>query len=57
MQQTLNRREDSRNVVGRAPPVLKDVEAELPIRIHVRVEHAREELDRRRFVGVRFVER
>lgn len=55
MQQTLNRGKDGSNVVGRAPPVLEDVEAELPVRVDVWMEHAREELDRRRLVGVRFV--
>ena len=57
MQQTLDRRQNRGDVVRRRPPVLKDVETEFAIGVHVRVEHAREELDRWWLVGVGFVER
>lgn len=52
----LNTRQDRRDVVCRAPPVLQDVQAELPGGVHVRVEHLADELDLRRFVGVLFLE-
>ena len=55
MQQTLNRRQDRGDIVRRGPPVLENVEAELAVGVHVGVEHAREELDGRGFVGVGFV--
>lgn len=55
MQQALNTRQDGGNVVRRAPSVLEDVQAELAVRVDVRVEHAAEELDRWGLVRVRFV--
>ncbi|KAI9069717.1 hypothetical protein FKP32DRAFT_42608 [Trametes sanguinea] len=57
VQERLDRGQDRRDVVRRRPPVLEDVQAELPVRVHVRVEHPRQELHRRRLVRVRLVER
>jgi len=56
MKQTLDARQDCSDVVCGRPSVLQDVKAELAVCVHIRVEHAREELDGRRLVGVRFVE-
>ena len=55
MKEALNGGEDSSNVVSRRPAILEDVEAELSIGVDVRVEHAGEEFDGGRFVGVGFV--
>ena len=56
MQQTLDRRQDRSDVVRRRPPVLKNVEAELAVGVHVWMKHARQELYGGWFVGVGFVE-
>lgn len=48
----LNARQDCGNVVGRAPSVLQDVEAELARSVDIGVEHLTNEFDLRRFVGV-----
>jgi len=55
VQQALDGREDRRDVVRRRPSVLENVEAELPVRVHVRMEHPREEFYRRGLVRVRFI--
>lgn len=56
MQETLNGSQNGRYVVRRTPTILEDIEAQFPVCIDVGMEHPRQELDRRRFVGVRFVE-
>ena len=56
VQQTLYARQDRSNVIRRRPPILQNIQTQLPIRIHVGVEHPREELDSGRFVRVRFIE-
>lgn len=56
VQEGLDGREDRGDVVGGRPAVLEDVEAQLAVRVDVRVEHAREELDGWRLVGVGLVE-
>lgn len=55
VQQALDGGQDRRDVVRRRPSVLEDVEAELPVRVHVRMEHSREEFHGRGLVRVRFV--
>jgi hypothetical protein len=55
VQQALDGGQDCRDVVRRRPSVLENVEAELPVRVHVRVEHPREEFHGRGLVRVRFV--
>jgi hypothetical protein len=55
VQQTLYTRQDRRHVVGRTPPVLQNVKAELTVGVDVRVEHLAEEFDNWRFVRVRLV--
>lgn len=57
VQQTLNTRQDSRDVIRRTPTVLQNVETQLAIGVHVWVKHLAEEFDRRRFVWIRLVER
>ena len=57
MQQALDRGEDRRDVVRRRPSILENVEAKLPVRVHVRMEHPREEFHRRGLVRVRLVKR
>ncbi len=52
VQQGLDGRQDGRDVVGGAPPVLQDVQADAAVRVHVRVEHAADEAHRRRLVRV-----
>ena len=55
MEQALDRGEDRSDVVRRRPSVLENVEAELPVRVHVRMEHPREEFHRRGLVRVRLI--
>lgn len=55
MEQALYGGEDGCDVVGGAPAVLEDVEAQLPVGVHVWVEHGAQELDRRGLVRVRLV--
>lgn len=55
MQQTLNACQDSSNVVRRAPSILKYVQAKLAIGVDIRMKHAREELDGRRFIWVALI--
>lgn len=57
MQEALDTRQDGSDVVRRTPSVLQNVEAQLAVRIHVRVEHAREKLHGGGFVRVALVER
>jgi len=56
MQQTLNTRQNRRDIISRTPPILQDIQTQLSVRVHVRVKHLREEFDGRRFVRVGFVE-
>jgi hypothetical protein len=44
------------HVVGGAPTILQDVEAELACAVDVGVEHLADELDARRFVWILFLE-
>ena len=55
MQQTLNRSQDSRDVIRRRPTVLQNVEAQFSVGVDVGVKHLRDELDDGRLVRVRFV--
>ena len=50
--QRLDTGEDRRDVVGWAPAVLKDVQADTTISIDVGVEHLGEELHNRGLVGI-----
>lgn len=52
----LNARQDSSNIVRRAPAVLQDVQAQLPGGVDVGVEHLADELDGWRLVGVLLLE-
>ena len=56
MEETLDTREDCGDIVRWTPSVLKDVQTEFAIRVHVRVKHPRQEFDGGRFVWVAFVE-
>lgn len=47
VEKTLDGGEDGSDVVGRAPAVLENVEAELAVGVDVGMEHLRDELDRR----------
>lgn len=57
MQQTLDTGQDRRNIVSRAPAVLENVQAELAIRVDIRVEHFAEEFHSRGLVGIGLVKR
>ena len=57
VQETLNAREDSGNVVSGAPTVLQDIQTELAVRIYIRMEHLRQEFDHWGLIGVVLVER
>eukprot|EP00302_Diacronema_sp_CCMP2436_P053959 CAMPEP_0180065450 /NCGR_PEP_ID=MMETSP0985-20121206/8752_1 /TAXON_ID=483367 /ORGANISM="non described non described, Strain CCMP 2436" /LENGTH=149 /DNA_ID=CAMNT_0021995881 /DNA_START=748 /DNA_END=1197 /DNA_ORIENTATION=+ len=50
--QRLDGGQDGGNIVDGRPLVLQDVEADRAVRVHVRVEELRHELDRRRLVRV-----
>lgn len=52
----LNTRQDRGDIVCRTPPILQNVQAQLPRRIHIRMKHLRYELDSWRFVRIRFFE-
>jgi hypothetical protein len=52
----LNTCQDRRNIVGRRPPVLQDIQTQLACPVYVRVEHLANELDARRLVRVCFLE-
>lgn len=56
MQQTLYTRQDRSNIIRRRPSILQNIETELAICVHVRVEHSRQEFDRGGFVRVGFIE-
>ena len=55
VQETLDGSEDGGNIVRGGPSILEDIQAELAVRVHVRMEHAREELDGRWLVRIRLV--
>ena len=44
------------HIVCWRPSVLQDIQAKLPRRIHIWMKHLADELDRRRFIGVLFLE-
>ena len=52
----MNTREDGGHVVGGAPPVLEDVQADAAVCVDVGVEHLGEELDHGGLVGLLFTE-
>lgn len=52
----LNACQDSCDIVGRAPPVLKNIETELSGGVNIWMEHLADELDRGRLVRVLFLE-
>ena len=54
--QRLDAGEDGGHVVGGAPPVLQDVEADAAVSVDVGVEHLRRELHHRRLVRVLLAE-
>ena len=56
MQQTLNTRQNRRDVISRTPPVLQDVQTQFAIGIHVGMKHFGKKLDGGWFVGIGFVE-
>lgn len=47
--------QDRSHIVRRAPPILKNIQAQLSRRIHVRMEHFRHKLDAGRLIGVLFL--
>lgn len=55
VQERLNGSQDGRDIIRRAPAVLKNVEAKLSVCIDVRVEHLGQELDMGRARGIRLV--
>lgn len=57
MEQALYARQNRRNIVGRRPPVLQNVQTKLPVRVYVWVEHSGQKPDRGRFVWIGFIER
>lgn len=57
VEETLYAGQDRSYVVGRAPSVLKDIEAEFAVGIDIGVEHFGQELDDGWFVWVGFFER
>ena len=54
--QWLDTGEDGGDVVGGAPPVLEDVEADAAVRVDVGMEHLGQELHHRRLVGILLAE-
>ena len=56
VQQRLDGGEDGGDVVGGAPPVLEDVEADAAVRVDVGMEHLGQELHHRRLVGILLAE-
>jgi hypothetical protein len=48
----LNTGQDCSHIIGRAPPILQDIQAELTSTVDIRVKHLANELDAWRLVGV-----
>lgn len=56
IQQTLDTRQDRRDIVRRTPSILEDVKAELACGVDVWMEHGADESDLWRFVGIVWAE-
>lgn len=52
----LNTRQDRRNIIRRTPPVLQDIQAQLPSGVDIGMEHLADELDRGWLVWVLLLE-
>lgn len=52
----LNTRQNRRDIIRRTPPILQNIQAQLPSIINIRMEHLANKLDARRFVWVLFFE-